>query len=46
LFVIPVLIVLAVPAMAAEKDAPAKAGAPGTNIDMPFLMAPPEGCRR
>ncbi len=30
---------LAVPALAAEKDT-AKGGAPGTNVDMPFLMAP------
>jgi hypothetical protein len=43
LLIIPVLIVLALPTMAAEKDAPAKAGAPGTNIDMPFLMAPLKG---
>jgi hypothetical protein len=40
LFATLVLIALAIPAMAAEKEAPAKAGAPGTNIDMPFLMAP------
>lgn len=35
------------PAAAAEKEAPAKedakAGAPGTNVDMPFLMAPLTG---
>jgi hypothetical protein len=33
---------IAVPAFAAEKEAD-KAGAPGTNIDMPFLMAPMTG---
>jgi hypothetical protein len=47
LFVPLVLIALAVPAAAAEKEAPAKdaatGGAPGTNIDMPFLMAPMTG---
>jgi hypothetical protein len=35
------------PAAAAEKEAPAKedakGGAPGTNVDMPFLMAPLTG---
>jgi hypothetical protein len=40
-----VLIALAVPVAAAEKEAPAKdtSGAPGTNVDMPFLMAPMTG---
>jgi hypothetical protein len=45
-----VLLALALPAWAAEKEAPAKEGAhgkeggePGTNIDMPFLMAPMTG---
>ena len=36
-----VLLLLTAPAWAAEKAAPA--GAPGTNIDMPFLMAPMNG---
>ncbi len=40
LFTALVLMVLAMPAMAAEKETSAKAGAPGTNVDMPFLMAP------
>ena len=40
LIIILVLTVLAMPLMAAEKETPAKAGAPGTNVDMPFLMAP------
>src|SRR5215475_7985952 len=38
-----ILAVIAVPAFAAEKEAGKegdKAGAPGTNVDMPFLMAP------
>ena len=38
--------VIAAPALAAEKEAGKegdKAGAPGTNIDMPFLMAPMTG---
>ena len=35
---------IAVPAAAAEKEAGGdKAGAPGTNVDMPFLMAPLTG---
>jgi hypothetical protein len=34
-----VLTGLAAPALAADKG-PAKEGAPGTNVDMPFLMAP------
>jgi hypothetical protein len=34
-----VLVGLAVPALAAEKG-PAEGGAPGTNVDMPYLMAP------
>ena len=39
------LLVLAAPASAAEGhgDKGAEAGAPGTNIDMPFLMAPMNG---
>jgi hypothetical protein len=47
LFVIPILIAVALPAAAAEKEPSAKdaaaGGAPGTNIDMPFLMAPMTG---
>jgi hypothetical protein len=45
LFVPLVVIALALPAAAAEKAAPAKdaGGAPGTNVDMPFLMAPLTG---
>ncbi len=31
------------PSLAAEKDASAKTGAPGTNVEMPFLMAPLTG---
>ena len=41
-----ILAVIAAPAFAAEKEAGKeadKAGAPGTNIDMPFLMAPMTG---
>ena len=39
-----ILAVIATPAVAAEKEAGSdKAGAPGTNIDMPFLMAPMTG---
>lgn len=39
-----ILAVIATPAVAAEKEAGGdKAGAPGTNIDMPFLMAPMTG---
>ena len=34
-------ILAAAPALAAEPDA--KGGAPGTNIDMPYLMAPMNG---
>ena len=39
-------VLIAVPAAAAEKEAGKdgdKPGAPGTNIDMPFLMAPMTG---
>ena len=47
LFAALVVVILAVPAVAADKDAPVKdpapGGAPGTNIDMPFLMAPLTG---
>src|SRR5215475_564366 len=38
-----ILAVIAVPAFAAEKEAGKegdKAGKPGTNVDMPYLMAP------
>jgi len=42
--VIPLLLLLAVPAIAAEHGASAegsaKGGKPGTNVDMPYLMAP------
>ena len=41
-----ILAVMTVTAAAAEKDASGsdgKAGAPGTNVDMPFLMAPMTG---
>ena len=44
--ILPILLLLfAAPVWAAEPDAKtdAKAGAPGTNIDMPFLMAPLNG---
>src|SRR6185312_16888741 len=37
-------VMIATPALAVEKEAVGdKAGAPGTNIDMPFLMAPMTG---
>ena len=38
-------IVVAAPALAAEKadDATVKGGAPGTNVEMPYLMAPLNG---
>ena len=41
-----ILVLIAAPAAAAEKEAAKegdKAGAPGNNIDMPFLMAPMTG---
>src|ERR1700744_471573 len=48
--VIPLLIALAAPVMAAEKETGSKnaatkdaGGKPGTNVDMPFLMAPMTG---
>ena len=46
-FVPLLLMILVMPVAAAEKEAPAKdaatGGAPGTNVDMPFLMAPLTG---
>ena len=45
-FLLPLLLLLAVPAFAAEHGAPAdapKSGRPGTNVDLEFLMAPLTG---
>jgi hypothetical protein len=43
LFAALMLATLVTQAVAAEGEASSKAGAPGTNIDMPFLMAPLTG---
>ena len=37
------LLVLAAPAFAAEEEAKSGKGAPGTNVEMPYLMAPMTG---
>jgi hypothetical protein len=37
------LLALTLPAFAADSQIGAKEGAPGTNVDMPFLMAPMNG---
>jgi hypothetical protein len=38
--ILTLLALLALPAIAAEKEDAKKGGKPGTNVDMPFLMAP------
>ena len=43
LLIVLLIAAMPAPALAAEKDASTKTGAPGTNVDMPFLMAPLTG---